>query len=89
MEKIKMEILRNGKKVNEFTEGVKELLLQELYNKTICKQNIKIKYNYNYTDIQTVDFIHKTEKSDGKTDTYIYRFLNIPTTWGTLDTSKI
>lgn len=86
---MKLEVLKGKEKVNEFNNGVEKMLLSELYNITILKQKIKIKHQYNYSDTQTIDFIHTFEKNDGTIEKYIYRYSNIPTIWGSLDISKI
>ena len=56
-----------------------------LYSKTILKTNIKIKYQYNYSDKQIITFVDTyTNFDDSKTITE-YKFFNVPTKCGYLD----
>ena len=83
-------ILKEGKKEtvlikNENNQEATERLLYELYIRQVNKmQKRSIRYRYNYTDTQTIDFI---DKSIGKI--YIVRISGIPTTLGILDTNKL
>lgn len=84
----------NGKKelVNVW-EDEKTNVLQLtafLYRKTIQKSaNLKARYSYNYSDIQTITFIDSYENYDGTISKTYYEFINIPTSLGFLDISKI
>lgn len=61
-----------------------------LYRKTILKaSNLKIKYNYNYSDLQAITFIDTYTNYDGTITKTFYEFLNIPTNMGYLDIYKI
>lgn len=65
-------------------------LLGLLYQKAILKSyNLKVRYSYNYSDTQTINFIQKYENYDGTTTTTKYIFYNVPTSLGFLDTFKI
>lgn len=87
---MKLEILRNGKKENEIVEGAKQRFLEALYGSAILKRkDVKVKYKYNYTDLQTIDFIYTFELYDGSKNKTIYRFVDVPTQQGFLDANKI
>ena len=61
-----------------------------LYQKAILKSNnIKIKYSYNYNDVQNITFINSYENYDGTISKTYYEFLNIPTKLGYLDIYKL
>lgn len=61
-----------------------------LYRKAILKSNnLKIKYSYNYSDLQTITFIDKYENYDGSITKTYYEFINIPTNMCYLDIYKI
>lgn len=65
-------------------------LLGLLYQKAVLKStNLKIRYNYNYSDSQTITFIQSYENYDGTITKTYYNFYNIPTNLGYLDTFKI
>lgn len=65
-------------------------LLGFLYNKTILKtRKLTIKYNYNYSDKQTIKVIYKDECYDGTISKTEYVFYNIPTIMGCLDVSAL
>lgn len=71
--KITKEIVRHAGfdiAVTEFTEWLFRKYIQE-------DKTIKVKYNYNYTNRQTIQFIQ---------DGYIHEFSNIPVKMGMLDT---
>lgn len=56
-------------------------LLGMLWNtKVIESKGFKMRFNYNYSDMQTITF------SNGKV---VYEFSNIPTSWGMLDDNKL
>ena len=81
---------KEGKKeVELFTNENETEVLKKLTYYLWAKQinnmkHLKFKYNYNYTDKQTLDII------DNSLDTvYIIRITDIPTTMGILDTNKI
>lgn len=86
---MRLEIFKGKEKVNEFNNNVEKQLLQELYNITITKQKVKIKHTYDYSDVQTIEFIHTYEKHDGTIEKFIYKYSEIPTSWGSLDISKL
>ena len=84
----------NGKKelVNVWNDEKTNLLqfTSFLYRKTILKSsNLKVKYSYNYNDLQTITFIDSYENYDGSITKTYYEFINIPTNLGYLDTYKI
>lgn len=84
----------NGKKelVNIWNDEKQNILQLTafLYRKTILKSsNLKIKYNYNYSDSQTITFIDSYTNYDGTITKTYYEFLNIPTNLGYLDIYKI
>lgn len=61
-----------------------------LYRKTILKSsNLKVKYSYNYSDLQTITFIDSYENYDGSVTKTYYEFINIPTNMAYLDIYKI
>lgn len=61
-----------------------------LYRKTILKSNnLKIKYSYNYSDLQTITFIESYTNYDGTITKTYYEFLNVPTNLAYLDIYKI
>lgn len=64
-------------------------LLEILYRKTILKANIKIKYNYNYSDIQTITVNQIYTKFDGTATVFSYIYYNIPTSMGYLDSNVL
>lgn len=56
-------------------------LLAMLWNsKVIESKGFKMRFNYNYSDMQTIKFSN---------DQVVYEFSNIPTSWGMLDDNKI
>lgn len=58
-------------------------LLQFLWLITINKsKTYKIKYNYNYSNIQTIDIVDNETK-------YIHRFINVPVKMGVIDSDKL
>lgn len=65
-------------------------LLAFLYRKTILKSNnLRIRYSYDYNDLQTIEIIETYENYDGtQTKTY-FVFKNIPTNMAYLDIYKI
>ena len=84
----------NGKKelVNVWNDEKTNLLqfTAFLYRKTILKSNnLKVKYSYNYSDLQTITFIDSYENYDGSITKTYYEFINIPTNLGYLDIYKI
>ena len=61
-----------------------------LYQKTILKSNnIKIKYSYNYKDLQNISIIQSYENYDGTITKTKYTFYNLPTNLAFLDIYKI
>lgn len=84
----------NGKKelVNQWNNEKTNLLQLTafLYRKAVLKSNnLKIKYNYHYDDLQTITFIDSYENYDGSITKTFYEFVNIPTNLGYLDIYKI
>ena len=84
----------NGKKelVNKWNNEKTNLLQLTafLYRKTILKSNnLKIKYSYNYSDLQTITFVDSYENYDGSITKTFYEFINIPTNTAYLDIYKI
>ena len=84
----------NGKKelVNVWNDEKTNLLQLTafLYRKAILKSNnLKVKYSYNYSDLQTITFIDSYENYDGSVTKTFYEFINIPTNLGCLDIYKI
>ena len=56
-----------------------------LYSKTILKTNIKIKYQYNYSDKQIITFVDTYTNFDNTKTITEYKFFNVPTKMGYLD----
>jgi hypothetical protein len=57
-----------------------------LYRMTIQKdKNLKVKYQYNYSDKQTITFRETYTNFDGTETITEYRFFNVPTKLGYLD----
>lgn len=84
----------NGKKelVNKWNDEKTNLLQLTafLYRKAILKSNnLKIKYSYNYSDLQTISFIDSYENYDGSITKTFYEFINVPTNMAYLDIYKI
>lgn len=84
----------NGKKelVNKWNDEKTNLLQLTafLYRKAILKSNnLKIKYSYNYSDLQTITFIDSYENYDGSITKTFYEFINVPTNMAYLDIYKI
>lgn len=84
----------NGKKAHVNTwENEQTNILQLtafLYRKTILKaRNLKIKYSYNYSDMQTITITESFENYDGSITKTSFVFENIPTNLGYLDIYKI
>lgn len=84
----------NGKKelVNKWNDEKTNLLqfTAFLYRKTILKSsNLKIKYNYDYNDLQTITFVESYENYDGSITKTFYEFVNVPTNMSYLDIYKI
>ena len=84
----------NGKKelVNVWNDEKTNLLQLTafLYRKAILKSsNLKVKYSYNYSDLQTITFIDSYENYDGSITKNFYEFVNVPTNLGYLDIYKI
>ena len=83
-----------GKKqlVNKWNDEKTNLLQLTafLYRKTILKSsNLKVKYSYNYSDLQTITFIDSYKHYDGSITKTYYEFINIPTKMAYLDIYKI
>lgn len=65
-------------------------LLGLLYQKTILKSdNLKIKYKYNYNDLQEISFILSYTNYDNTITKTFYNFKNVPTSLSFLDTYKL
>ena len=84
----------NGKKelVNIWNDEKTNLLqlTSFLYRKAILKSsNLKVKYKYDYSDLQTITFIDSYENYDGSVTKTYYEFINIPTNLSYLDIYKI
>lgn len=84
----------NGKKelVNVWNDEKTNLLQLTafLYRKAILKSNnLKVKYSYNYSDLQTITFIDSYENYNGSITKTFYEFVNVPTNLGYLDIHKI
>ena len=61
-----------------------------LYRKTILKSNnLKIKYSYNYSDLQKITFIENYTNYDGTITKTYYEFCNVPTNMAYLDIYKL
>lgn len=89
--KIVVEVKQDKMTTNYLLEEKSNIisLLEILYRKTILKANIKIKYNYNYTDMQTITISQKYTGFDGTITTFDYIYYNIPTSMGYLDTTEL
>lgn len=87
-----LEVYQNKKLINVSTnheENAKQLT-SFLWRKAVLKSNnLRIKYQYNYSDTQTITFVEKYENYDGTTTTTEYKFLNVPTNLGYLDIYNI
>ena len=84
----------NGKKelVNKWNDEKTNLLQLTafLHRKAILKSNnLKVKYSYNYGDLQTITFIDSYENYDGSITKTFYEFINISTKMAYLDIYKI
>lgn len=65
-------------------------LLGFLYQKTILKsRNLRINYNYNYSDLQKIIITNIYYNYDNSITKTKYTFYNIPTNMSYLDTFKI
>ena len=85
---------RNGKKelVNEWNDEKTNLLQLTafLYRKAILKaSNLKVKYSYDYSDLQTITFVDSYKNHDGSITRTYYEFVNVPTNMAYLDIYKI
>ena len=61
-----------------------------LYSKAILKSsNLKIKYQYNYSDKQIITFTSTYTNYDGSKTTTEYKFFNVTTKLGYLDIMKL
>lgn len=89
--KIVVEVKQDKITTNYLLEETANIIsfLEILYRKTIQKANIKIKYNYDYTDMQTITVSQKYTKFDGAITTFEYIYYNIPTSMGYLDTTEL
>ena len=90
--KIVVEVIQNNKSVNYWNDKKNNIiqLLGVLYQKTILKSDsFKIKYSYNYNDLQTITFINTYINYDNSKTITKYIFYNIPTKIAYLDTFKI
>ena len=70
-------------KVNELHENIESHLLCILWNKYINKNKgfKQVQYHFNYSDTQKITFILDNN--------YRYIYCDIPTSWGSLDISKL
>lgn len=89
--KIVVEVKQDNKTTNYLLDEKSNIisLLEILYRKTILKANIKIKYNYKYTDMQTIAIIQNYTTFDGTETKFSYIYYNIPTNMGYLDTTEL
>lgn len=89
--KIVVEVRQNNKLVNVWGHEQNNImhLLGFLYTKTILKGNDTIKYQYNYSDKQTIKIINKYTNFDNTITKTEYIFYNIPTNMGFLDVYKL
>ena len=82
--KLKIEIYNDEKKLIFTSYDIKTILihlLEHTYSIAVNKSKLtKCKYNYNYSDFQTVTF---------KCNNYTTIIYNIPTSWGSLKSDKI
>lgn len=83
----------NKKELKNTWTNEQNILLQLtafLYRKTILKSNnIKIRYRYNYDDMQTITFIESYQNYDESITKTYFVFENIPTNMSYLDIYKI
>lgn len=88
---IVVEVKQNKKIANYWLDEKSNImqLLGFLYNKNVIKCNIKMRYNYNYSDKQAITFSQSYTNYDETVTTTSYTFYNIPTNLGYLDTYKI
>lgn len=90
--KIIVEVEQNGKIVSYWTDENQNMmkLLGFLYSIQILKdKSNKIKYSYNYSDLQKITITNTYINNDGIKSTIKYNFYNIPTNCGYLDIYKI
>ena len=90
--KIVMEVLQNNEVVNYWLNETSVIfqLFEFIYRKTIQKsRNIKISYKYNYSDLQTIIVTMMLYNYDGTESQIKYKFYNIPTKQGFLNTDKL
>lgn len=89
--KIVVEVVQNGKVSNYWLDEKANImqLLGFLYSKTVIKANVKMKYSYNYSDLQTITFSQSYENYDSSKTITSYKFYNLPTNLGYLDIYKI
>ena len=87
--KIVVEVRQDNKTTNYLFDEKSNIisLLEILYKKTVLKANIKIRYNYNYTDLQTITITQNYTTYDGTKVKFSYIYYNIPTSMGYLDTT--
>lgn len=89
--KIVVEVKQDKATMNYFLDETSNIIsfFEILYRKTVLKSNIKIRYNYNYADIQTVTVSQKYTRFDGTEAKFDYIYYNIPTSMGYLDTTEL
>ena len=89
--KIVVEVKQN-KKISNYWLDEKTNILQLmafLYNREVIKANIKMRYSYNYSDLQEITFSQSYENYDGSITVTSYKFYNIPSNLGYLDIYKL
>lgn len=89
--KLVVEVIQNGK-VSDYWLDEKSnamQLLGFLYSKTVINKKYRITYHYNYSDKQTISITDKYENFDGTFTKTQYKFYNVPTNMGYLDTYKL
>lgn len=89
--KIVVEVIQNGKISNYWLDEKTNIiqLLGFLYNKTVIKANYKMHYSYNYSDKQTITFSNSYDNFDSTKTITKYKFYNVPSNLGYLDTYKL
>jgi len=80
--------IRDNKKIfftSEEKQDVINNLLFYCYEIATKNKSYSLRYNYNYSDLQTIKIIDKTSTLNKRE----IIFYNIPTKWGFLDTDTI
>lgn len=88
MEKLYLEIYVDKKLKNTFDDEdlCMNTLTEFLWRTSVLKQkHVKVKYKYNYNDLQKVSFIESYIDNNDNITKIEYRFYNVPTKCGYLN----